>query len=68
MFREFSTPARGNPHEVLHRHAVHSAETNKEGQAIYARSCASCHGKPAETKAPPLDTLKRMGPRAISYR
>ncbi|MEJ0100786.1 MAG: PQQ-binding-like beta-propeller repeat protein [Pseudomonadota bacterium] len=47
--------------------AVRSAETNTAGQAIYERSCAMCHGKPAETRAPPLDSLKRMGPRALSY-
>ncbi len=47
--------------------AVHSAASNQAGQAIYQRSCAACHDKPAETKAPPIDTLKRMGPRAVSY-
>lgn len=47
--------------------AVHSAEANTAGQALYAMRCGACHDKPAETKAPPLDTLKRMGPRAVSY-
>lgn len=47
--------------------AVHSAEANKAGEAIYARSCATCHDKPTETKSPPLETLKRMGPRAVSH-
>jgi polyvinyl alcohol dehydrogenase (cytochrome) len=47
--------------------AVHSADANKAGEAIYARSCGTCHDKPVESKSPPLDTLKRMGPRAVSY-
>ena len=47
--------------------AVHSADNNQAGLAIYQRSCAACHDKPAETRAPPIDTLKGMGPRAVSY-
>lgn len=46
---------------------VHRVDANKAGEAIYARSCGACHDKPVESKSPPLDTLKRMGPRAVSY-
>ncbi|MES2606055.1 MAG: PQQ-binding-like beta-propeller repeat protein [Pseudomonadota bacterium] len=46
---------------------VRTADANAAGQAIYDASCASCHGMPEATKAPPVDTLKRMGPRAVSY-
>jgi len=40
---------------------------NSAGQEVYDRACASCHNLPEETKSPPLDTLKRMGPRAVSH-
>ncbi len=46
---------------------VRSADGNKDGQKIYDTVCATCHAKPAETKAPPIETLKRMGPRSVSY-
>ena len=46
---------------------IRSADTNAAGQAIYEKACATCHAKPELTKAPPLDTLRRMGPRAVSY-
>jgi polyvinyl alcohol dehydrogenase (cytochrome) len=47
--------------------AIRSADTNAAGGAIYEKACASCHARPELTKSPPLDTLKRMGPRAVSY-
>lgn len=43
------------------------AGTNSAGEAVYDNSCASCHNQPEETKSPPLDSLKRMGPRAVSH-
>ena len=43
------------------------AGTNNAGEAVYDNSCASCHNQPEETKSPPLDSLKRMGPRAVSH-
>jgi polyvinyl alcohol dehydrogenase (cytochrome) len=46
---------------------VIESATNSEGQAVYDRACGVCHNQPEETKSPPLDTLKRMGPRAVSY-
>ncbi len=47
--------------------AVVSADVNAAGQAIYEQTCATCHDMPVETKSPPIDTLKRMGPRAVRY-
>lgn len=47
--------------------AVRAAEQNKAGEAIYNTVCATCHAKPVETKSPPIDTLKKMGPRSVSY-
>jgi len=52
---------------LLAQPAIRSAEVNSDGQALYDRVCATCHNNPEQTKSPPLDTLKRMGPRAISY-
>jgi polyvinyl alcohol dehydrogenase (cytochrome) len=46
---------------------VRSAEANAAGEALFETHCATCHAMPELTKSPPLDTLKRMGPRAISY-
>lgn len=43
------------------------AATNSAGEEVYDNRCASCHDQPEETKSPPLDTLKRMGPRAVSH-
>ena len=46
---------------------VRSADINTAGQSIYDSTCATCHNNPEATKSPPVDTLKRMGPRAVSY-
>ncbi|MDR0781719.1 MAG: PQQ-binding-like beta-propeller repeat protein [Pseudomonadales bacterium] len=46
---------------------VISSQANAAGQAIYDNLCATCHAMPEATKSPPLDTLRRMGPRAVSY-
>ncbi len=46
---------------------VRSADINAAGQEVYDTVCATCHNMPELTKSPPLDTLKRMGPRAVSY-
>lgn len=46
---------------------VVGTETNAAGQALYESNCATCHAMPVETKSPPIDTLKRMGPRAVRY-
>jgi polyvinyl alcohol dehydrogenase (cytochrome) len=46
---------------------VRSADVNAAGQQVYDNTCATCHNNPEQTKSPPLDTLKRMGPRAVSY-
>jgi polyvinyl alcohol dehydrogenase (cytochrome) len=43
------------------------ASANTAGEAVYNEVCASCHANPEATKSPPLDTLKRMGPRAVSH-
>ena len=46
---------------------VVSTDINAAGMAIYEETCSSCHDMPVETKSPPIDTLKRMGPRAVRY-
>lgn len=46
---------------------VVTAPVNAAGQTIYDTVCATCHNMPELTKSPPLDTLKRMGPRAVSH-
>jgi polyvinyl alcohol dehydrogenase (cytochrome) len=46
---------------------VIETQTNAAGQAIYDNVCATCHGMPEATKSPPLETLRLMGPRAVSY-
>jgi polyvinyl alcohol dehydrogenase (cytochrome) len=46
---------------------VVSADVNANGERLYEESCATCHAMPVETKSPPIDTLQRMGPRAIRY-
>ncbi|HEY0960899.1 MAG TPA: PQQ-binding-like beta-propeller repeat protein [Pseudomonadales bacterium] len=46
---------------------VVTAPENTAGQQVYDSTCATCHDNPEATKSPPLDTLKRMGPRAVSY-
>src|SRR5690606_14036656 len=43
------------------------AGINSAGAEVYARVCATCHDMPEATRSPPLDTLRRMGPRAISH-
>ncbi|MDR2213657.1 MAG: cytochrome c, partial [Pseudomonadales bacterium] len=44
-----------------------AGQANTAGQAVYDNTCASCHEMPEATKSPPIDTLRRMGPRAVSY-
>ncbi|MDT8399320.1 MAG: cytochrome c, partial [Pseudomonadales bacterium] len=44
-----------------------SAPENEAGRSLYQDNCASCHEQPELTKSPPVDTLRRMGPRAVSY-
>ena len=46
---------------------VVTAPENAAGRQVYDTACASCHNNPEATKSPPLDTLKRMGPRAVSH-
>ncbi|MGA0805345.1 MAG: c-type cytochrome, partial [Pseudohongiellaceae bacterium] len=46
---------------------VIEAEANSAGETVYNEVCASCHANPEATKSPPVDTLKRMGPRAVSH-
>jgi len=46
---------------------VRVTEINTAGMAVYESTCATCHAMPEETKSPPLETLKRMGPRAVRY-
>jgi polyvinyl alcohol dehydrogenase (cytochrome) len=43
------------------------AQANSAGETVYNDTCASCHANPELTKSPPIDTLKRMGPRAVSH-
>lgn len=46
---------------------VIEAEANSAGETVYNEACAACHNNPEATKSPPIDTLKRMGPRAVSH-
>jgi polyvinyl alcohol dehydrogenase (cytochrome) len=46
---------------------VVTAPENAAGRQVYETACASCHEMPELTKSPPMDTLKRMGPRAVSH-
>lgn len=46
---------------------VVTAPENDAGRQLYEDTCASCHEMPELTKSPPLDTLRRMGPRAVSH-
>ncbi|MDG2176235.1 MAG: PQQ-binding-like beta-propeller repeat protein [Gammaproteobacteria bacterium] len=46
---------------------VVSTDINANGERLYEETCATCHAMPVETKSPPIDTLQRMGPRAIRY-
>jgi len=46
---------------------VLTAPVNTEGQAVYENVCATCHAMPELTKSPPIETLRRMGPRAVSH-
>lgn len=46
---------------------VIEAEANSAGETVYNETCAACHANPEATKSPPIDTLKRMGPRAVSH-
>jgi len=52
---------------LLAQQGIVSAESNTAGEAIYESACDSCHGMPEETRSPPLETLKRMGARAVRY-
>ena len=55
------------PAFVLAQTPLVTAPDNTAGQTIYDTVCATCHNMPEQTKSPPLDTLKRMGPRAVSH-
>ncbi|MEY4642036.1 MAG: hypothetical protein RLZZ227_2030 [Pseudomonadota bacterium] len=55
------------PALVFAQAPVRSADVNAAGQQVYETVCATCHEMPDATKSPPIDTLKRMGPRAVSY-
>ncbi|HWK54327.1 MAG TPA: PQQ-binding-like beta-propeller repeat protein [Hyphomicrobiales bacterium] len=46
---------------------VVTTPANSAGAAVYEQTCATCHEMPEATKSPPIDTLRRMGPRAVSY-
>ena len=46
---------------------VVTAPESEAGRAIYEEVCATCHAMPELTKSPPIDTLRRMGPRAVSH-
>src|SRR5688572_20533275 len=46
---------------------VVTAPENDAGREVYENVCASCHEMPELTKSPPIDTLRRMGPRAVSH-
>jgi len=43
------------------------AAANVDGEALYNETCAACHNMPEATRSPPLETLKRMGARAVRY-
>ncbi|MDR2213779.1 MAG: PQQ-binding-like beta-propeller repeat protein [Pseudomonadales bacterium] len=55
-----------SPALVLSQAPVSEGDDNT-GAEIYQQHCALCHENPEETKAPVLDSLRRMGPRAVSY-
>jgi len=46
---------------------VVTAPENTLGREVYESTCATCHEQPELTKSPPIDTLRRMGPRAVSH-
>ena len=52
---------------ALAQDTVVSTEINAAGLAVYDETCATCHAMPVETKSPPIETLQRMGPRAVRY-
>jgi len=52
---------------ALAQDTVVSTEINAAGLAVYEETCATCHAMPVETKSPPIETLQRMGPRAVRY-
>lgn len=52
---------------ALAQQPVLTADSNAAGEQVYRETCASCHDNPGETRAPSLEALNRMGPRAISY-
>ena len=43
------------------------AQTEHPGKAIYDRACAACHNNPEATKAPAIDTLRRMRFQNLNY-
>ncbi|MDR2215155.1 MAG: cytochrome c, partial [Nevskiaceae bacterium] len=53
-------------HEARAQQVI-TSQTNPAGQAVYDKACATCHAMPEATKSPPLDTLRRMGPRSVSH-
>jgi polyvinyl alcohol dehydrogenase (cytochrome) len=52
---------------VLAQPQIIQQEVTSEGKAIYEEVCSTCHDNPEISKSPTLETLKKMGPRAISY-
>lgn len=46
---------------------VIESDENLAGRQVYEQACAACHDNPEQSKSPPLETLKQMGPRAVSH-
>lgn len=55
------------PALALAQTPVVTASENELGSQVYEDTCATCHAMPELTKSPPIDTLRRMGPRAVSH-
>jgi len=52
---------------MLSMSAARAQSNDHPGKAIYDRACAACHNNPEATKAPALDTLKRMRYQTLNY-
>src|SRR5688572_22288828 len=55
------------PAFALAQTPVVTAPENTAGREVYENACATCHEMPELTKSPPIETLRRMGPRAVSH-